>query len=195
MASKKSSQGKSSLAPNLDAGSWKPASKLGGKVNLFQALGFKTSGTGYKPTQLTADELAPAVAAAQQGQNQNQGGSNSGGGNQNVKSTGGNPISRSAVANKTLGQQLAASYGWSTGSEWTALNNLIMSESGWDNNAQNPTSTAYGIGQFLDSTWASVGGSKTSNPTTQIKLTYKYIKQRYGDPIKAWNFHLAHNWY
>lgn len=30
---------------------------------------------------------------------------------------------------------------------------IIACESGWDPNAKNPKSTAYGYGQFLDSTW------------------------------------------
>jgi hypothetical protein len=98
-------------------------------------------------------------------------------------------------ANKTLGQGLAATmHNW-TGAEWTALNDLVMSESGWCNTIQNPTSTAYGIGQFLDSTWATVGFTKTSNPATQIAAMLTYIKNRYGDPIKAWNFHLANGYY
>ena len=99
------------------------------------------------------------------------------------------------AANKALGQAMAAAYGWATGQEWTALNNVVMSESGWCNVAQNPGSTAYGIGQFLDTTWAGTGYSKTSNPAVQIAAMLKYIKGRYGDPIKAWAFHVANNWY
>ena len=34
---------------------------------------------------------------------------------------------------------------------------LWNAESGWNPDAQNPTSTAYGIAQFLDSTWAGTG--------------------------------------
>jgi hypothetical protein len=98
------------------------------------------------------------------------------------------------AANKTLGESMAAAYGW-TGTEWTDLNNIVMAESGWNNLAQNPNSTAYGIFQFLDTTWASVGYTKTSDPVTQIAAGLKYIKQRYGDPVSAWAFHLANGWY
>lgn len=108
---------------------------------------------------------------------------------------GGNPSGGTPSANQAIGRTLAATYGWATGAEWTALNNIIMAESGWKNDAQNPNSTAYGIFQFLDTTWASVGYSKTSNATTQIAAGLKYIKQRYGDPIKAWSFHMANGWY
>lgn len=61
--------------------------------------------------------------------------------------------------------------------------------------AQNPSSSAYGIFQFLDSTWGSVGGSKTSDPYKQSVYGLKYIKQRYGTPTGAWNFWNANGWY
>src|SRR5213078_4679023 len=41
--------------------------------------------------------------------------------------------------------------GW--GDQWDSLRQLVMHESGFNNEAQNPTSTAYGMFQFLDSTW------------------------------------------
>jgi hypothetical protein len=106
----------------------------------------------------------------------------------------GGPSGTSARSNAMLGRQMAQSFGW-TGSQWDALNSLVMSESGWSNTAQNPTSTAYGIGQFLDSTWATVGASKTSDPTAQIAAMLTYIRQRYGDPMSAWAFKQSHNWY
>ncbi len=86
--------------------------------------------------------------------------------------------------NVALGRQLAARYGW-TGRQWDALYNLGMKESGWRNTAQNPTSSAYGIGQFLDKTWGTVGGRKTSDPRLQIQYMLKYIAQRYGNPMNA----------
>lgn len=97
--------------------------------------------------------------------------------------------------NKQIVNMLAASYGWGSGAEWDALVNLINSESGFRNTAQNPRSTAFGIFQFLDSTWSGYGVSKTSDPTLQTQAGLKYIKARYGDPIKAWQFKQAHNWY
>lgn len=92
-------------------------------------------------------------------------------------------------------QQKAQAYGWGSGAQWNALNSLVMSESGYCHTIKNPTSTAYGIGQFLDTTWATVGGHKTSSASIQIDLMLKYIKMRYTNPINAWNFHLSHNWY
>ena len=82
-------------------------------------------------------------------------------------------------------------------SEWGAMKNLMMGESGFRNDAQNPTSTAYGLFQFLDSTWATVGGTKTSDPGLQSQYGLQYIKQRYGSPSKAWAFWQAQSphWY
>jgi hypothetical protein len=97
--------------------------------------------------------------------------------------------------NKKIVNMVASSYGWGSGPEWDALSWIIDHESSWSNTAQNPHSSAYGLFQFLDGTWASVGGKKTSDPTTQAQLGMKYIKSRYGDPIKAKAFWQSHNWY
>lgn len=98
--------------------------------------------------------------------------------------------------NRELGQQMAAERGW-TGGQWSALDKLIMGESGWNNTAQNPTSTAYGIFQFLNSTWGAYGFQKTSDPRTQILAGYKYIASRYGTPMNAYNTWLSRSphWY
>lgn len=88
-------------------------------------------------------------------------------------------------SNIELGKFAAEKAGW-TGPEWEALKTLWHNESGWDNNAQNPTSTAYGIAQFLDSTWAGFG-PKTSDPKKQIEYGIQYIKSRpdYGGPVNG----------
>lgn len=80
-------------------------------------------------------------------------------------------------------------------SQWEAFDTLISKESSWDNEAQNKESTAFGYGQFLDSTWELVGCTKTTNPNTQIDCTIKYLKVVYGSPQKALKFHLQNNWY
>jgi len=93
-----------------------------------------------------------------------------------------------------LGQRIAASHGWA-GAQWSALFRLWMNESGWNPNAQNPTSTAYGIPQFLNSTWAGTGIAKTSDPGRQIEAGSRYIASRYGSPVNALRFWMAHHWY
>lgn len=72
---------------------------------------------------------------------------------------------------------------------------LWNKESGWNPAAQNPTSTAYGIAQFLNSTWKGTGYEKTSDPYKQIDAGLSYIMGRYGSPSRALQFHLKNNWY
>lgn len=105
--------------------------------------------------------------------------------------------SQSAASNQAIGRMLAAKYGWGSGPEWDALVSLWNGESGWSNTAQNPTSTAFGIAQFLDSTWAGTGFGKTSDPTIQIEAGLLYIKARYGSPSAAYSAWLSRNphWY
>jgi hypothetical protein len=86
-----------------------------------------------------------------------------------------------------------SNYGWA-GNQWAALNWLVQHESGWNPNAQNPTSTAYGLFQFLDGTWKG-HGPKTSNPALQAQYGLEYIKERYGSPEQAKAFWEGHHWY
>jgi hypothetical protein len=101
---------------------------------------------------------------------------------------GGTPAKNFAIA-----KAMAKEFGWGP-LEVQAWYVLGVKESGWRNTAQNPTSTAFGIGQFLDSTWGPYG-PKTSDPTKQIRYMAMYIRDRYGKPSKALAFHLLHNWY
>ena len=95
---------------------------------------------------------------------------------------------------KQLAQQMAAERGW-TGPQWSALDWLVSKESSWNPSAQNPASTAYGLFQFLNSTWGSVGARKTSDPAGQIEAGLKYIAQRYGSPTGAQAFWQKNRWY
>jgi hypothetical protein len=81
------------------------------------------------------------------------------------------------------------------GSEFTCLQNLWGKESGWNPNAQNPSSTAYGIPQFLDSTWGGTGIAKTSDGYRQIDAGLIYIDSRYGSPCGAWAHSQSTGWY
>jgi hypothetical protein len=101
------------------------------------------------------------------------------------------PVAPGSV--RALAQSMLAARGW--GEFWNALDTLVMHESGWRPTAQNPTSTAYGLFQFLDSTWGSVGGTKTSDPGQQIAYGLRYIAQRYGNPAGAWSFWSKNHWY
>jgi hypothetical protein len=86
-------------------------------------------------------------------------------------------------ANRKLAKEFAwAGYGW-RGQHWDCINKLFTAESRFDHLADNPKSTAYGIGQVLS--------EKSSDPAIQILRAYQYIEHRYnGSPCKAWVFHL-----
>ncbi|QPR39598.1 phage tail tape measure protein [Brevibacterium casei] len=112
------------------------------------------------------------------------------------KTAGASGADFSNVANgpvKQMAKQMLEAMGW--GDQWGDLNWLVNKESSWNPNAQNPTSTAYGLFQFLNGTWGTVGGQKTSDPRKQIEYGLKYIKQRYGDVRGARRFWERNNWY
>lgn len=72
---------------------------------------------------------------------------------------------------------------------------IIQHESGGNPTAQNPNSTAYGLMQFLDSTWGNYGYEKTSDPVQQLIAGNAYIKQRYGSADAAKAFWEKNHWY
>lgn len=72
---------------------------------------------------------------------------------------------------------------------------LVQHESGCRSTAQNPHSTAYGIFQFLDSTWAGAGCTKTSDPVQQMVCGQRYVNNRYGGWSGAKAFWQSHRWF
>jgi hypothetical protein len=102
------------------------------------------------------------------------------------------PSGTSNTANQALGRSMAALYGWSTGAEWTALNNIVMAESGWSDTIKNPSSDASGIAQNINGFGP---GYQEGNAAQQIAWLLSYIKGRYGDPVAAWQFHMANGYY
>lgn len=81
----------------------------------------------------------------------------------------------------------ASAYGWDSGANWEAIHFIIQHESSWNPNAQNPTSTAYGLFQMLVET--------SSDPAVQAANGMAYIASRYGTPVNAMDFWQANNWY
>jgi hypothetical protein len=79
--------------------------------------------------------------------------------------------------------------------EYKALEELIMLESSWNPNAQNPKSTAYGLGQFIDQTWEQVGIEKSADYRIQLIASHKYVMDRYGSWVKALEFRKANGYY
>lgn len=90
---------------------------------------------------------------------------------------------------------LAAARGW-TGPMLTALLQVEAREAGFNMTAQNPTSGAYGLAQFINgaSEYAQYGGNSTT-ASGQITAMLNYIAQRYGNPEAAWQHELDFGWY
>jgi soluble lytic murein transglycosylase-like protein len=73
--------------------------------------------------------------------------------------------------------------------EYACLVDLIQRESGWRVTAHNKSSGAYGLFQFLPSTWKNYKYPyKPKDPQIQIKAGLRYIYKRYSTPCGAWAF-------
>jgi hypothetical protein len=89
----------------------------------------------------------------------------------------------------TLGQ-------WGSATGWKCLDDLWTHESHWNAQAKNPTSTAFGIPQFLDQTWIDYNFPlRPKNAIVQITAGLRYISVRYGTPCNAWKHEKQKGWY
>jgi hypothetical protein len=109
------------------------------------------------------------------------------------------PAPPAAPAPSGAPQQIAmgmlGSYGWSS-SQFSCLDSLWNQESGWNVDASNPASGAYGIPQALPgSKMASAGPDWQTDAATQIRWGLSYIKSLYGSPCGAWAHEEADGWY
>jgi hypothetical protein len=93
---------------------------------------------------------------------------------------------------RDIARALLADYGWS--SEFDCLDALYVSESNWRVDADNPTSSAYGIPQALTELHDLPPGYMTS-AEVQIRWGLDYIQDSYGSPCSAWSFKQSNNWY
>ena len=98
------------------------------------------------------------------------------------------------LAQKQAYKDYAAS-GFRSAAQFDCLDQLWEAESNWHPTAQNPTSSAYGIAQFINATWATTVIAKTSDQYLQIDAGLIYIDERYGTSCYALEFHQANNWY
>ncbi|WP_110182054.1 lytic transglycosylase domain-containing protein [Nocardioides solisilvae] len=94
---------------------------------------------------------------------------------------------------REVARALMPEFGFSV-SQFGCLDSLYVSESDWRVDADNPTSSAYGIPQALTRTHDLPEGYMTS-AEVQIRWGLEYIKNRYGTPCAAWSFKAANNWY
>jgi hypothetical protein len=96
---------------------------------------------------------------------------------------------------KEVAMNLLPDHGWGQ-SQFSCLEKLWTKESGWRVNADNPTSSAYGIPQALPGVrMAAYGADWRTNPVTQIKWGLDYIEDAYGSPCNAWAHSQAKGWY
>ncbi|WP_353813883.1 hypothetical protein [Agromyces sp. SYSU T00266] len=97
---------------------------------------------------------------------------------------------------KQTARALAASqYGWGE-AEFQCLVQLWTKESGWNYQAVNASSGAYGIVQAWPAEkLATAGADWRTNAATQIKWGLDYISRGYGSPCAAWGHSQSLNWY
>jgi hypothetical protein len=96
---------------------------------------------------------------------------------------------------KEVAMNLLPDHGWGE-SQFSCLEKLWNKESRWRVNADNPSSSAYGIPQALPGNrMAAYGSDWRTNPVTQIKWGLDYIENTYGSPCSAWGHSQAKGWY
>jgi len=94
---------------------------------------------------------------------------------------------------RDIARALLPEYGVAA-SEFSCLDALYVSESDWRVDADNPTSSAYGIPQALTETHDMPPGYFTS-AEVQIRWGLDYIADSYGSPCGAWEFKQSNNYY
>ena len=96
---------------------------------------------------------------------------------------------------RDIARALLPQFGFSS-DQFGCLDSLWTRESNWTVNADNPTSSAYGIPQALPgSKMSSEGADWATNPETQIRWGLGYIQDRYGSPCGAWSHSQGSGWY
>lgn len=161
-------------------------------AGVSQVLRSVLSGRQPRPVQVNPISGGPGAVAE------------SGGAGQEINVT--TPGSGTDAANQALGRLMAAGYGWGSGQNWQALNyGWGTLESGWNANARNPSSGAYGIAQALGHGIAataapdgennygpdngvSVATARAANEgsaTAQIAWGLAYIRAAYGSPSQV----------
>jgi hypothetical protein len=96
---------------------------------------------------------------------------------------------------RSVAQALLGEFGFSQ-DQFGCLDSLWMRESGWRVDANNASSSAYGIPQALPgSKMSSSGPDWATNAATQIRWGLGYIEDRYGSPCSAWGHSQSYGWY
>lgn len=91
------------------------------------------------------------------------------------------------------GKKIATRRGWGA-QEFACIDKLWGThESGWRWNADNPSSSAYGIPQALPG--SKMGPGWQDDVDVQINWGYNYVTTRYGGPCQALKFWNSRGWY
>jgi len=154
---------------------------------------------GKSPTRLSQTAGINTSAVADSSSSSSSGGSSKG-----VVSSG---------SNKEILQKTAAEFGW-TGDQWTCLDNVEVREAGYNAQARNPSSGAFGMAQALGHGVPGGAGADGTNeyggygltvaqarlanngdPGTQALWMCNYIRSAYGNPCNAWKHEQAFGWY
>ncbi|WP_300528228.1 lytic transglycosylase domain-containing protein [uncultured Nocardioides sp.] len=94
---------------------------------------------------------------------------------------------------RSVARALLGEYGFSS-DQFGCLDALWVSESDWEVDADNPTSSAYGIPQALTETH-DLPADYMTDAETQIRWGLGYIADSYGSPCSAWSFKQGNGWY
>jgi hypothetical protein len=94
---------------------------------------------------------------------------------------------------RSVARALLPQFGFAA-DQFGCLDALWVSESDWRIDADNPTSSAYGIPQALTELHDLPADYMTS-AEAQIRWGLGYIQDSYGSPCSAWSFKQANNWY
>jgi hypothetical protein len=98
-------------------------------------------------------------------------------------------------AKNTARSLMSSTYGWGD-DQFACLDSLWTKESGWNYQASNASSGAYGIPQSLPgSKMSTVADDWETNATTQVTWGLDYISRAYGTPCAAWGHSQSVNWY
>ncbi|MDW4571583.1 lytic transglycosylase domain-containing protein [Microbacterium sp. M3] len=112
-----------------------------------------------------------------------------------VYATGGAVGGTSPADAQATARAMLGGYGWGD-DQFGCLVSLWQKESGWNYQAYNRSSGAFGIPQALPgSKMGSAGADWQTNPATQIAWGLGYISGRYGTPCGAWGHSQSTGWY
>lgn len=101
----------------------------------------------------------------------------------------------SAGEAQAIARGMIGGYGWGD-DQFNCLVSLWNKESGWNSQAYNASSGAFGIPQALPgSKMATAGADWQTNAATQISWGLGYISGRYGSPCGAWGHSQSVGWY